>query len=150
MNHVISLTSNTDKSTTRASLGYRDQNGYSNTDQARYSAQLNTRMSLGKLVDYDLANQLYLYQGNNLPMTEANAGNTCSPSHSGSVVRVNMKSLKDNWNTVDPKPGSYSWNPFIYHRDPIYTVHKNVNEYTHNRFFGKSSLWFETYRLVEI
>ena len=144
MNHVISLTSNTDKSTTRASLGYRDQNGYiPNTDQARYSAQLNTRMSLGKLVDYDLATNFTYTKSNNLPMTEYNAGNVLQSITQWFGRQVNMKSLKDNWNTVDPETGlPYSWNPF-YHQDPYYTVHKNVNEYTRNRFFGKSSLWLK-------
>ena len=54
-----------------------------------------------------------------------------------------MQSLKDNWNTIDPETGlPYSWNP-AYHQNPYYTVHKNVNEYTRNRFFGKSSLWLK-------
>jgi len=144
MNHVISLTSNTEKSTTRASLGYRDQTGYiPNTDQSRYSAQLNTKMSLGKYVDYDLATNFTYTKSNNLPMTEYNAGNVLQSITQWFGRQVNMQSLKDNWNTVDSQTGlPYSWNPF-YHQDPYYTVHKNLNEYTRNRFFGKSSLWLK-------
>ena len=144
MNHVISLTSNTEKATTRASLGYRDQSGYiPNTDQARYSAQLNTKMSLGKIVDYDLATNFTYTKSNNLPMTEYNAGNVLQSITQWFGRQVNMQSLKDNWNTIDPETGlPYSWNP-AYHQNPYYTVHKNVNEYTRNRFFGKSSLWLK-------
>ena len=49
MNHVVSIQAKGEKATTRASLSYRDQKGtIPNTDQKKYSGQVNTEMKLNK------------------------------------------------------------------------------------------------------
>ena len=58
-NHMISLQSRGEKSTTRVSLSYRNQTGtVPNTDQTRYGAQFNTQMTLKR--PFVLPNELLL------------------------------------------------------------------------------------------
>ena len=67
MNHTISLSANSEKSTTRASISYRDQKGtVPNTDQKRYSAQLNSFFKLNNYISYDMSASYTRTQSDNL------------------------------------------------------------------------------------
>ena len=75
-NHNISITANSERATTRASLGYRTQSGVlPNTDLSRYSLNFNTTVKLGKMWDYDVSANYTRSESDNLPMTEYNASN---------------------------------------------------------------------------
>lgn len=150
MNHNISLTSQTEKSTTRASIAYRDQKGtVPNTDQKRYSAQLNTKMMLNKYIDYDLSMNYTRTESDNLPMVGYEAGNVMQSLMQWFGRQVDMKDLKANWREIDPTTGDpYSWNPG-YHQNPYYTVNKNTNAYLRNRVFGKTSLYFKPFEFLK-
>ena len=56
MNHTVALSASTDKTSTRASLSFRDQGGTTpNTDQKRYAMAVNTKMTFNKYIDFDLS-----------------------------------------------------------------------------------------------
>lgn len=66
-NHMISLQSRGEKSTTRVSLSYRNQTGtVPNTDQTRYGAQFNTQMTLNRFFSFDFAGNYTRTESENL------------------------------------------------------------------------------------
>lgn len=145
MNHNISVTTKGDKATTRASLGLRDQKGtLPNTDQKRFSAQVNTSMDLNKYVSFDLTMNYTRTKSDNLPMNSYDAGNPLQSLLQWFGRQVNMQSLEDTWDKGnDPYTGRpYNWNP-DYHQNPFYTMYNNTNSFDRNRFMGKSSLWIK-------
>ncbi len=142
MNHNVSVLGKSDKFNVRASLGVRDQKGaIPNTDQKRYSAQINARYDINKLISFDLTMNYAHTHSDNLPMTAYNAGNPLQSMLEWFGRQVDMKDQKANWEKIDESTGKpYSWNP-DYHQNPYYTVYKNTNTYDRNRLFGKASLW---------
>ncbi|WP_293714907.1 SusC/RagA family TonB-linked outer membrane protein [uncultured Parabacteroides sp.] len=150
MNHNLSFLSQTEKASTRASLGYRDQTGtIPNTDQKRYSAQLNTQLKVNKYIDYDLSLNYTRTESDNLPQGGYNEGNPMQSLMQWFGRQVDMKDLKENWDKTDPVTGKpYSWNP-DYHQNPYYTVNKNLNKYQRNRLFGKTSLFYKPFEFLK-
>lgn len=74
--HMISLTTSNEKSSTRASLGFRDQKGTTpNTDQKRYSIAINSKMSVNKYLDFDLSANFVRTKSDNLPGTGYSGSN---------------------------------------------------------------------------
>lgn len=146
MNHNISLMSQTDRTSTRVSLGYRNQTGTTpNTDQKRYSAQLNTKMNLNKYIEYDLSMNYTRTESDNLARSGYNDGNVMNAFTQWFGRQVDMKDQKANWDKIDPISGKpYSWNA-EYHQNPYYTVNKNTNAYERNRLFGKTSLYYKPF-----
>lgn len=150
MNHNVSLTQHSDKNTTRASLGYRKQQGtVPNTDQERYSAQLNTHMELHEQLQFDLVLNYTRTESDNLPMRGYEEGNPVQSLLQWFGRQVDMQDLKAKWQTKDENGVPYSWNP-QYHQNPYYTVHRNTNAYKRNRIFGKTSLFYSPFRFLKI
>jgi TonB-linked SusC/RagA family outer membrane protein len=144
MNHNISITSLSDVAMTRVSLALRDQVGtWPNTDEKRYSGQVNSQMKLGKQFDFDYSMNYTRTESKNIPQTGYKAGNVLQAVTQWFGRQVNMQDMKEKWETVDPTTDlPYSWNP-EYHQNPYYTLYKNVNPYKRNRLFGKSSLFYK-------
>jgi outer membrane receptor protein involved in Fe transport len=144
MNHNISLTSLSDASMTRVSLAVRDQTGtFPNTDEKRYSGQVNSQMTLNKHFDFDYSMNYTRTESKNIPQTGYKAGNVLQAITQWFGRQVDMKDMKEKYDTVDPTTDlPYSWNP-DYHQNPYYTLYKNVNPYKRNRLFGKSSLFYK-------
>ncbi|HOO42957.1 MAG TPA: SusC/RagA family TonB-linked outer membrane protein, partial [Bacteroidales bacterium] len=143
--HNISVVTKTNRASTRASLGFRDQKGtLPNTDQKRISAQMNTNVDINKYLSFDLAMNYTRTQSNNLPQGSYNAGNPLQSLLQWFGRQVNMQSLKDLYDKGnDPYTGMpYSWCP-AYHQNPYYTMYYNTNSFERNRFFGKTSLWIK-------
>ena len=109
MNHVISVQSKSDKSTTRASLSYRDQKGtVPNTDQKRYGGQLNTNMKLNDYISFDMSASYTRTESDNLLQQGYSASNPINSLIAWSGRQINMKTLKDNWNQKDAA-GNYTY-----------------------------------------
>jgi TonB-linked SusC/RagA family outer membrane protein len=141
-NHNISLNSVTDNSNTRISMGIRDQLGVMpNTDLTRYTAAINSMMSLNKLFDFNVALNYSRTESDNLPVTEYNASNPMQSFGQWFGRQVDMKALKDNWNTTMPNGFHYNWNS-NYHNNPYWSMYKNTNSFQRDRVFGKTSLFF--------
>ncbi|MDD2329358.1 MAG: SusC/RagA family TonB-linked outer membrane protein [Bacteroidales bacterium] len=143
--HNISVVTKTNRASTRASLGFRDQKGtLPNTDQKRISAQMSTNVDINKYLSFDLAMNYTRTQSNNLPQGAYNAGNPLQSLLQWFGRQVNMESLKNLYDKGnDPYTGKpYSWCP-DYHQNPYYTMYYNTNSFERNRFFGKTSLWIK-------
>ena len=147
MNHVISVISRSDKGSTRASLSYRDQQGtVPNTDQKRYGGQFSTNMQLNKYVSFDMSANFTHTQSDNLLQQGYSGSNPMNQLIAWSGRQMNMQSLKDNWNQKDAA-GNYTYYNWIdyYHMNPYFNVYENTNSYKRDRFFTKSSLYYQPF-----
>ncbi len=141
-NHNLSVTANSERATTRASLGYRTQSGVlPNTDLTRYSLNFNTTIKLGKMWDYDVSANYTRSESDNLPMTEYNASNPMQSMGQWFGRQVDMKDLKAHWTETMENGYPYNWNS-NYHNNPYWSLNKNVNSMDKDRLFGKTSLYF--------
>ncbi|MGB4204479.1 MAG: SusC/RagA family TonB-linked outer membrane protein [Bacteroidales bacterium] len=141
-NHNISLVSVGDNSRTRLSMGVRNQAGVlPNTDLTRYTTSVNSIMDLGKKFQYDLAINYARSESGNLPETEYNASNPMQAFGQWFGRQIDMKDLKDNWETTMDNGFPYNWNS-SYHNNPYWSMYKNTNDYQRDRAFGKTSLYY--------
>ena len=143
-NHMISLQSRGEKSTTRVSLSYRNQTGtVPNTDQSRYGAQFNTQMTLNRFFSFDFAGNYTRTESANLVNQGYRGNNPLNSLIAWSGRQIDMKPMKENWDQKD-EAGNYTfynWNT-SYHINPYFNVYMNTNSYQRDRMFGKTSLYF--------
>ena len=143
--HTISLSAATDKSSTRASISYRDQEGTTpNTNMERYAAALNTKMNFNKYIEFDLSANYVRTTSGNLPGTGYNGTNVLQSLLQWHGRQIDMKDLKANWDQKDASGAytHYNWQT-AYATNPYWVLNKNLNKYSRDRFFGKSSLWYK-------
>jgi TonB-linked SusC/RagA family outer membrane protein len=144
-NHTVSVQSQSAKSNTRFSVSYRDQSGtVPNTDQKRYSGQFSTGMKLNEQVSFDVSANYTRTQSDNLLGQGYGGNNPINGLMVWSGRQINMDSLKENWDEKDAtgEYTYYNWNK-NYHMNPYFTVNKNTNSLRRDRFFAKSSLFFQ-------
>lgn len=143
MNHTVSLSAATEKTSTRASLSFRDQKGTTpNTDQKRYAMSINTKMTFNKYIDFDLSANYIRTKSANLPGTGYESTNVLQSIMQWCGRQVDLEDLKNNWDQKDAfgKYTHYNWIQ-SFHANPYWTLNKNTNSYDRNRFYGKTSLW---------
>ncbi|GAB6395096.1 MAG: SusC/RagA family TonB-linked outer membrane protein [Bacteroidales bacterium] len=152
MNHTVSVLSQSDRATTRASLSFRDEEGtIPNSDQKRYSAQLNTNMKLNDKVNFDMIANYTRTQSDNLIGQGYGDNNPINSLTVWSGRQINMQALKDNWDQKDAA-GNYTYYNWIdaYHMNPYFTVYKNTNSMKRNRLFGKASLFYQPFEFLKV
>ena len=148
-NHNLSFTSVKDNSTVRAALGYRNQIGtVPNTNLQKYSAQINATYEVNKYIDFDMSMNYTNSNSDNLIATGYTPANPMQSILEWFGRQVDMKALKANWNTLDENGKHYNWNQ-TFHVNPYYNVHKNVNEYDRDRFFGKASVFIKPFEFLK-
>ena len=139
--HNIAISSVTDNSSTRLSIGLRDQDGtLPNTDLKRYNIGVNSAMTLNNYVSFDVTVNYSRTASNNLPITGYNASNPFQSLGQWFGRQVDMKDLKANWQTTMPNGFPYNWNS-NYHNNPYWSLNKNTNSLQKDRVFGKASMF---------
>lgn len=148
--HNISLASVTDHSTTRLSVGLRDQAGtLPNTDLKRYNIGVNSRMTLNDYIDFDVAANYARTASDNLPLTEYNASNPMQSLGQWFGRQVDMKDLKANWKKTLDNGFPYNWNS-NYHNNPYWSLNNNTNSMQKDRFFGKASMFVKPTSFITV
>lgn len=148
--HNLAVTSNSERATTRASIGYRNQSGVlPNTDLTRYSINFNTTIKLSKMFDYDLSTNYTRSESDNLPVTEYNASNPMQSLGQWFGRQVDMQDLKAHWTETMANGYPYNWNS-NYHNNPYWSMNKNTNSMEKDRLFGKTSLYFNPTSFIKI
>ena len=137
----VALTSVTDRSLTRLSIGLRDQVGtLPNTDLKRYNAGVNSKMTLNDYIDFDVSINYARTESDNLPLTGYNASNPLQSMGQWFGRQVDMKDLKANWQTTMANGFPYNWNS-NYHNNPYWSMNNNTNSFQKDRVFGNASLY---------
>ncbi|NQD71507.1 SusC/RagA family TonB-linked outer membrane protein [Sphingobacterium shayense] len=150
MNHNLSLLAQSEKSSTRASLSFRDQVGtVPNTDQKRYGIQLNNNTTISDKVSFDVSTNYTRTESDNI-VSQGYDGNNPMNGFIWSGRQINMQSLKNNWDQRDERGDYtlYNWNT-NYHVNPYFNVHENTNSYKRDRFFGKTSLYYQPFEFLK-
>lgn len=150
MNHNLSVLAQTEKSSTRASLSFRDQAGtVPNTDQKRYGIQLNNNTAVSEKVSFDVSTNYTRTESDNI-LSQGYDGNNPMNGFIWSGRQINMQSLKDNWDQKDERGDYtfYNWNT-NYHVNPFFNVYENTNSYQRDRFFGKTSLYYQPFEFLK-
>lgn len=141
--HTISIANKKDNSTSRFSLGYRDQSGtLPNTDEKRYTAKFFGDYNINKYFDLNASIDYTRTESSNLPISGYSTSNPLESLMEWFGRQVDTKDLKAKWNTLDENGNNYNWN-HSFHANPYYTMYKNTNPYQRNRIFGKTSLFFK-------
>src|SRR5690606_37060652 len=151
MNHNISMTAQSERSSTRASLSFRNQVGtVPNTDQKRYGAQLNTNMMLSEKFSYDISTSYTRTESDNI-LNQGYDGNNPMNGFIWFGRQVNLGALKNNWDQRDDRGDYtyYNWNT-NYHVNPYFNIYENTNSYQRDRFFAKTSLFYQPYEFLKI
>ncbi|KGE13715.1 SusC/RagA family TonB-linked outer membrane protein [Sphingobacterium deserti] len=151
MNHNLSVMAQTEKSSTRASLSFRDQIGtVPNTDQKRYGVQLNTNMTLSDKFSYDLSTNYTRTESDNI-LSQGYDGNNPMNGFIWFGRQVNNASLRNSWDEKDER-GNYTYNNWNtnYHVNPYFNINENTNAYQRDRFFGKTSLFYQPVEYLKI
>lgn len=149
-NHNVSLLSKSDRSSTRASISFRDQRGtVPNTDQKKYTAQLNNDYKISDKVSYDIMTNFTRTESNNL-VTQGYDGANPMNGLIWFGRQVDMQDLKKNWDQRDVQGDYtyYNWNS-AYHMNPFYTMHESRNALKMNRIFGKTSLYYQPFDFLK-
>ena len=144
MNHNLSVLAQSENSSTRAALSFRNQEGtVPNTDQKRYGLQINNNTNISEKVSFDVSANYTRTESDNI-LNQGYDGNNPMNGFIWSGRQINMKSLKDNWDQRDAQGNYtlYNWNT-NYHVNPYFNVYENTNSYKRDRFFGKSSLYYQ-------
>jgi len=138
----LSFTGGTEKSQIRLGLGYQDTKGViPNTDLKKYSVNFNSNMELSKRWSAGVTGTYVQNRSDNLPGGGYDGNNIMQSIGSWFGRQVDMKTLKDNWETVDVFGNAYNWNR-SYHNNPYFTVNKDVTSRIRNRVFGNVNLTF--------
>lgn len=141
MSHNLGITSVGDNSSTRFSMGFIDQAGtMPNTDQSRYNAGVNSKVTLNKYVEFNTTINYARTQSENLPEGEYSSSNPLQSIGQWFGRQVDMQDLKANWQETLPNGFPYNWNS-NYHNNPYWSLYKNTNEMQKDRVFGKASLF---------
>ncbi len=149
--HTVSVTANSERFSTRASLSYRGQTGtVPNTDQKRYSAVLSTTMKLTNQVTLDMNANYTRTQSDNLVGQGYGGNNPINSLFNWSGRQINMKTLKANWDQKDEDGNFtyYNWNT-LYAINPYFNVNMNTNSYQRDRFFGKAALYYQPFDFLK-
>ena len=149
-NHVISIEAKSEKAMTRASISYRDQKGtVPNTEQKKYSAQLNTHLELNKYIAYESALNYTRTESPNL-ISQGYGNNPINSLMLWNGRQMNMKSLKANWDQKDDQ-GNYTYYNWIdyYHMNPYFSVNMNTNSGQRDRIFTKQSLFYTPFEWLK-
>ncbi|PUZ29310.1 SusC/RagA family TonB-linked outer membrane protein [Chitinophaga parva] len=140
LDNSVALTSTTDKNETRLALSNQRQTGtIPNTDQTRYTVNLN---SLSHLTDKLTANVIVNYvrtENKNLAGDGYTTNNVMESIGSWFGRQVDVKDLKKNWNTEFENGYPYNWNS-NYHDNPYFNVYKNLNPRQRDRIFGNVNM----------
>lgn len=150
MNHNLSVLAQSEKSSTRASLSFRDQVGtVPNTDQKRYGIQLNNNTTISEKVSFDVSTNYTRTESDNI-VSQGYDGNNPMNGFIWTGRQINMQNLEDNWDQKDERGEYtlYNWNT-NYHVNPFFNVHENTNSYKRDRFFGKTSLYYQPFEFLK-
>lgn len=142
----LSLQGGNDFLTSRFGISHILERGIiPNTDQDRTQINVNTTANITKKLSADLNLNYVVTTNDNLPGQGYDANNIMQSIGGWFGRQVNMKTLKDNWETWMPNGMPYNWNS-NYHNNPYWTTYKNTTTRKRNRVFGNMSL---TYQLTD-
>ncbi|WP_162053597.1 SusC/RagA family TonB-linked outer membrane protein [Pontibacter pamirensis] len=138
-NTNVAITGGNEKANARLSLGYIDQEGIiPNTDLTRYSASLNTNMTLSPKLSAAASFNYIQNKSNNRP-SNGYSGDNIMQQFIWFGRQVDIDRLRDYRNEDGTQ---FNWN-YNYHNNPYWILYENLNGNQRDRLFGNVSLKYE-------
>ena len=139
----VSLEGGNDVLTGRVSLSQQTERGViPNTDQDRTQLGLSTTAKISPKLEAIVNLNYALTTNDNLPGQGYDENNVMQSIGGWFGRQVDMKSIKDNWETWMPNGMPYNWNS-NYHNSPYWTVYKNTTTRKRERVFGNLSMTYQ-------
>lgn len=145
----LALTSITDKSQTRLTLGYTTQKGTSpNTDQRKINLGLKTHNDLTDKLSFDVNFNYGNLRNENMPQQGNTMRNPLLEFNSWFGRQVNTQYLEDHYNDIvdyEGTPTSFNW-MMAYssqHPNPYWNAYKNTMSRDRNRVYGNAAINYE-------
>ena len=139
----VAITGGNDKANARLSVSNMSIKGVvPNTDLSKTSINLNSNLQLSKKFSVTAAANYINNNSDNLPGGGYDANNVMQSIGSWFGRQVNMTSLKNHWDELDPYGNPYNWN-HSYHNNPYWTVYRNTTSRNRDRIFGYISLKYD-------
>ena len=152
----LALTSVTDKSQTRMTLGFTSQNGTSpNTDQRKVNIGLKTHNNMTDKLSFDVNFNFSNLKNDNLPQQGNTMRNPLLEFNSWFGRQVDTKYLKDHYNEIvdyEGTPTSFNW-MMAYgsqHPNPYWNAYKNTMSRDRNRVYGNVAINYEFVKGIEL
>jgi TonB-linked SusC/RagA family outer membrane protein len=137
IDNAVSIASGDDKGAVRFSFSSFNQKGtIPNTAFDKYTAGLNISRNLTSRLSTEIGLNYTLSQGKNRPGVGYDTYNPLQSLFGWFGRQVNMQTLEDNYNLIDPSTGlHYNWNP-IFHNNPYWTLYNNTNNDRRDRIIS--------------
>lgn len=111
-----------------------------NTDLTKNTIAFNGDLAVTDKITIGASAQYISNKSDNIAENGYNAGNPMQSISQWFGRQVDMKVLKEKWNTTDPKTGlPFNWN-HSYHNNPYWTLHKMTNSRNRDRMIGNINL----------
>ncbi len=141
--HNLSLSGGNETVTGRLSLSYNDQKGtVPNTDLTKTSVNFSGSANLSDKLSFRVKSSYVKNQSDNIPYNGYSASNVMQSIGGWFGRQVNMISLKENWDTMDPFGKPYTWS-YYYHDNPYWTAHKKPTSRIRDRLYGNFQLKYD-------
>jgi len=137
----LSAASGDDKGSVRFSFSSYNQKGtVPNTAYDKYNAGLSIDRNLTSKLSTSIDLTYTLSQGKNRPGVGYDTYNPLQSLFGWFGRQVNMQTLKDDYNLIDPTTGlHYNWNP-VYHNNPYWTLYNNLNNDRRDRIISTAKI----------
>ncbi|MCF0060725.1 SusC/RagA family TonB-linked outer membrane protein [Dyadobacter sp. LJ419] len=146
IDNSVAVSSSSENGDTRLSFGQQKQIGtIPNTDQKRYTIQLNTTQNLTKRLKTNALVNYVRTANDNLVGQGYHANNPMQSLGGWFGRQVDMKDLKEHYNDTFADGMPYNWNN-NFHDNPYFNVNNNTHSRYKDRVFGNVSA---TYRFHE-
>ena len=141
IDNSLSVASGDDKGAVRFSFSSFNQKGtIPNTAYDKYTAGLNITRNLTSRLTTEIGLNYTLSQGKNRPGVGYDTYNPFQSLFGWFGRQVNMQTLEDNYDKIDPTTGlHYNWNP-VYHNNPYWTLYNNTNNDRRDRIISTVKL----------
>ena len=136
IDNSVALTTESDKGNTRFSVSNQKQAGtVPNTDQKRYTVQLNTTQNITNKLRVSTVLNYVRTENDNLVGQGYHGFNPMQSIGGWFGRQVDMLDLKANYNTEFPNGFPYNWNT-NFHDNPFFSVNNNTHSRYKDRMYG--------------
>ncbi|PWG82750.1 SusC/RagA family TonB-linked outer membrane protein, partial [Pararcticibacter amylolyticus] len=143
IDNSVAVTTNSDKGSTRFSLGNQKQKGtIPNTDQTRYTLQLNTTQDVTSRLKINTVVNFIRTENDNLVGQGYNSFNPMQSIGGWFGRQVDMKDLEANWDNEFSNGFPYNWNS-NFHDNPYFNVYNSTHSRYKDRMYGNFNVSYK-------
>ena len=146
LDNNVQIVGGNDKANSRLSVSNMNVKGaIPNTDLKKNTVSFNGNLNLSDRLTASASVSYVNNRSDNLPQGGYSPNNVMQSIGGWFGRQVDMNSLRENWETLDPYGNHYNWNQ-NYHNNPYMTSYKNTTSRQRDRVYGNTTL---SYKLTD-